>query len=43
MIPWVQVYVQDISHPSISLLGTTLPTADQEGIQRIVEKVLSWC
>ncbi|KAI1204064.1 uncharacterized protein F4807DRAFT_449047 [Annulohypoxylon truncatum] len=36
MIPWIQIHIQDISHVNIRVLGTTLPTADQEGIVSII-------
>ncbi|GAW23042.1 hypothetical protein ANO14919_125900 [Xylariales sp. No.14919] len=39
LIPWIQVLIQDITHPSIKVLGTTFPIADQ---QAIISIVLFW-
>lgn len=31
MIPWIQIHIQDITHPTVKLLDTTFPTEDQQG------------
>ncbi|KAI0897752.1 hypothetical protein F4806DRAFT_459799 [Annulohypoxylon nitens] len=35
MIPWIQIHIQDITHPTVKLLDTTFPTEDQQGIVSI--------
>ncbi|KAI1178232.1 hypothetical protein F4777DRAFT_576289 [Nemania sp. FL0916] len=39
LIPWIQVLIQDITHPTIKVLGTTFPISDQ---QAIISIVLFW-
>ncbi|KAI0910063.1 hypothetical protein F4824DRAFT_458542 [Ustulina deusta] len=36
LIPWVQIKVQDVKHPTIKILATNLATADEEAIVSIV-------
>ncbi|KAI0186501.1 hypothetical protein EV127DRAFT_438784 [Xylaria flabelliformis] len=36
LIPWVQIKIQDITHPVIKILATNLSIADQEAIVSIV-------
>ncbi|KAI1387156.1 uncharacterized protein F4822DRAFT_405617 [Hypoxylon trugodes] len=36
MIPWIQLHVQDITHPTLRILATTFPISDQQGIISIV-------
>ncbi|KAI8945741.1 hypothetical protein F4801DRAFT_597513 [Xylaria longipes] len=36
LIPWIQVLIQDITNPTIRVLGTTFPIGDQQGIISIV-------
>ena len=31
MIPWIQIYIQDLKNPVIRILDTNLPITDQEG------------
>lgn len=37
MIIWIQIVIQDITRPRTTILGTTLPTTDQEGKIPIVK------
>ncbi|KAI0102795.1 hypothetical protein GGR51DRAFT_279813 [Nemania sp. FL0031] len=39
LIPWIQVLTQDITHPTLKVLGTTFPIGDQ---QAIISIVLFW-
>ncbi|KAK4195846.1 hypothetical protein QBC40DRAFT_310330 [Triangularia verruculosa] len=36
MIPWIQIYVQDVRNPTIRILGEDFPVTDQEGVVSIV-------
>ncbi|KAK4655125.1 hypothetical protein QC762_404492 [Podospora pseudocomata] len=36
MIPWIQIYMQDVRNPTIRILADDLPVTDQEGVVSIV-------
>ncbi|KAK0744564.1 hypothetical protein B0T21DRAFT_407653 [Apiosordaria backusii] len=36
MIPWIQIYVQDVRSPTIRIIDDDLPVTDQQGVVSIV-------